>query len=151
MKQPPKLKVVQANMREGLIARDGFLGTDTRALVEILDHDDNVVKSLGLTHWQIAQRMDHFTQEGRKGLGTTVEVDGNYEVRVQSVRGAIPCPWGHKGLYPKVNVWLKNLTTDDEMIWTALNSHLIQEHGFYQGIGSPFRIDPVEAKRALGL
>jgi hypothetical protein len=48
-------------------------------------------------------------------------------------------------------VFLTNLRTGDEMVWTALNVHLIREHGFYEGRGSPFRIDPAQAKRALGL
>jgi hypothetical protein len=151
MRQPPLLKMVQDRMRPGLIARDGFLGTDRRQLLEILEEDQNAVAGLGLRHEQIAERMAYFTEAGKKGLGTTVTVDENYEVRVQSVRGMLPCPWGHKGLCPKVNVFLTNLRTGDEMVWTALNVHLIREHGFYEGRGSPFRIDPAHAKRALGL
>lgn len=151
MKQSPLLEVVQGRMRAGLITRDGFLGTDRRSLAEILDGDHNAVNKLGLTHRQIADRMAYLTEAGSKGLGTTVTVDEDYEVRVDAVRGLMPCPWEHKGLYPKVNVFLRDLRTGTELVWTALQVHMIGEHGFYEGRGSAFRIEPAQAKEALGL
>ena len=48
------------------------------------------------------------------------------------------CPFQHSGMYPKENVKSKTKTGE---IWTALNIHMIREHGFYQGKGSP-RIEP---------
>ena len=151
MKQPPDLRIIQTRMRPGLITRDGFLGSDRRALMEILDEDANTVAELGLTHRRIADRMEYFTEAGRKGLGTTVTVEDDFEVRVETVRGQLPCPWGHKGLFPKRNVFLRNLQTGDELLWTGLSMHLIGEHGFYEGKHSTFRIDPLAAKRTLGL
>ncbi|MFW6189740.1 MAG: hypothetical protein ACOC7T_04825 [Planctomycetota bacterium] len=151
MKQTPQLQAVQRRMQPGAIVKDGFLGEDRRSLAEILEEDQNTVSSLGLTHEQIADRMEYFTEKGKRGLGTTVTVDDDYEVRVQSVRGFLPCPWGHKGLYPKLNVFLKNLINGEELTWTGLEVHLIREHGFYQGRGSYFRIEPERAARALGL
>ncbi len=151
MRQPPELRNIQARMTPGLITRDGFLGSDRRPLAQILDEDANTVTELGLTHRRIADRMDYFTEAGRKGLGTTVTVDDYFEVRVETVRGQLPCPWGHKGLFPKRNVFLLNLQTGDELLWTGLSVHLIGEHGFYEGKHSTFRIDPLTAKRALGI
>jgi len=151
MRQAPELDIVQSRMRAGLISRDGFLGTDRRSLAEILDADQNTVTRLGLTHAQIAARMAYFADAGGPGLGTTVTVDRDYEVRVEAVRGLLPCPWGHRGLYPKVNVFLKNLRTGAELTWTAVQVHLISEHGFYEGKGSAFRVEPEAAKEALGL
>ena len=151
MKKSPEMRNIEARMQPGLITRDGFLGSDRRSLAEILDEDGNSVVELGLTHARIADRMAYFTQAGKKGLGTTVTVDKDFEVRVETVRGQLPCPWGHKGLYPKRNVFLRNLQTGDDLLWTGLSVHLIAEHGFYEGRGSVFRVDPLAAKRALGL
>ncbi len=151
MKESPELHAVEQRMQPGSITRDGFLGDETRPLGQILEEDAEQVRRLGLTHGQIARRMEHFTEEGRGGLGTTVVVDEDYEVRVETVRGMLPCPWGHAGVYPKVNVWLKNRANGEELMWTALNIHMIGEHGFYEGRGGGFRIDPARAKRALGL
>jgi hypothetical protein len=151
MKQAPELREVERRMQAGQITRDGFLGTDRRPLSQILAEDANTVNRLGLTHRQIAERMSYFTEAGKAGLGTTVVVDEHYEVRVEAVRGMLPCPWGHRGLYPKINVFLENTRAGRKIVWTALTVHLIGEHGFYEGRGSPFRIEPEEAREALGL
>jgi len=151
MRQPPHLDAAQARMAPGRITRDGFLGSDRRALIEIIEQDRNAVARLGLTNQQIADRLDYLTEHGKAGLGTWVLVEGDLEVRVESVRGGLPCPWGHKGLYPKMNVFLRNLTTGEELVWTGMQIHLVREHGFYEGKGSPFRLDPERVARALGL
>lgn len=151
MKQSPELSVVRERMKPGRITQDGFLGEDRRALAEILDDDNAEVTRLGLTHDAIADRMSYFTEKGKDGLGTWVDVDDIFQVRVESVRGMLPSPWGEPGLYPKRNTYLRNTDTGDEIVWTALNEHLIREHGFYEGKGSPFRLEPSVLKRALGL
>ena len=151
MKESPQLRQVEERMRAGRITRDGFLGTDRRPLAQILDEDANTVSRLGLTHEQIADRLQHFMDEGAGGLGTTVVVDDIFEVRVESVRGMLPCPWPGHGLFRKTNVYLKNTETGEEMVYTAMQVHTISAHGFYEGRGSPYRIDPVRAKRILGL
>jgi hypothetical protein len=138
-------------MAAGRITRDGFLGSDRRALVQILAEDENAVHSLGLTHREISERMAWFTEAGKRGLGTTVDVAGRWEVRVQSVRGLLPCPWGHEGMYPKTNVFLRKLDSGETLVWTDLTAHMIGEHGFYEGVGSGFRVDPAHAARVLGL
>jgi hypothetical protein len=151
MKQTPQLDAVEARMRSGGIVREGFLGSDRRSLSEILDEDQNAINHLGVTHQQIAERMEHLCEEGKRGLGTTVHVDEDFEVSVQSVRGFLPCPWGHKGLYPKLNVHVRNRRSGRTMLWTGMQIHLIRDHGFYQGRGSGFRIEPQDAVEILAL
>jgi hypothetical protein len=138
-------------MRPGVISRDGFLGHDRRPLVEMLEEAANRVNSLGLSHAEIADRMEYFLERAGHGLGTTVTVGEHYEVRAETARGGMPCPWGHPGMYPKVNVFLTNRATGDEVVWTALQVHMVREHGFYEGRGSLFQLDPVKLARALGL
>jgi hypothetical protein len=138
-------------MRAGNITREGFLGEDKRNLAEILEADQATVSHLGLTHEEIADRMEYFTEKGKAGLGTWVEVDEVYEVRVEDVRGKLPSPWGGPGLIPKRNTYLRNHSLDEEIVWTAMNERLIRRHGFYEGKGSPFRQDPRRLKRVLGL
>jgi hypothetical protein len=55
------------------------------------------------------------------------------------------------GMYPKENVRVVNKKTGEEIRWTALNIHMIKEHGFYEGKGSPFRIEPLDLIRVLEL
>jgi len=151
MKQPPELDAAQRQMKPGAITLEGFLGPDRRCLAEIIEEDDNAVHGLGLTHEQIAERLEYFMRQALKGLGTAVTVDGAYEVRAETVRGVLPCPWPRDGVHPKSNAFLLNLRTGETLAWTGLTIHLIRAHGFYQGKGSRFRLDPERAKRVLGL
>jgi len=101
VKQTPEMARIQAEMRPGVIVQSGFLGTDRRALADILDADDACVKRLGLTHQMIAERLRQLREAGAKGLGLAVSVPPHFDARVDGVRGMLPCPFGHAGLYEK--------------------------------------------------
>jgi hypothetical protein len=149
MKQTPELDKAQFSMRPGVIAHDGFLGPDPRKLVDIIAEDRRLVMGLGLTHEVIAARMRELQTAGEKGLGLTIKVAPHFEVTVEDVRGMLPCPFGHNGLFPKVNVTVRNLAQNREIVFTDLQRHLIEAHGFYQGRGSTYRLDPVDLSKAL--
>jgi len=150
MKQPRNLDEVEREMRPGVITRDGFLGTDDRHLIDILAEDGAEVRRLGLTHAGMAERMAEFSEAGRRGLGEPIKVPPHYEVRVDSVRGKLPCPF-HGGFFHKTNTTVSNLNIHREITYTDLNVHMIREHGFYEGKGSPFRIDPAELAEVLDM
>lgn len=142
MKQKPQYDRIQLNMLHGKISSSGFLGNDERKLQDILNEDDLLVSAMGYSHKAIAQRMRYLTEQGKKGLGSPVIVDEIYEVTVEEHRGFIPCPFGDNFKSPKTNVFIKNLITSETIRWTELNIHMIEQHGFYEGKGSFFRIDP---------
>jgi hypothetical protein len=151
MKQTPELTAAQSQMAPGLISRDGFLGDDPRLLADILAEDAARVAALGLTHAQIAERMQVFTDAARRMLGAPAEVEDRYEVAIQEVRGVVPCPWPHPGTFPKSMVRLTRKDTGETISWTELQIHMVAEHGFYEGRGSPFRIAPADLARILDL
>ena len=144
MKQTPQMKKIEANMQPGVITLHGFLGGDERDLATIIDADNAVVRRKGLTHEQIAARMEELSKEGLKGLGEFIKIESGFEVKVDSVRGKLPCPFGHPGIFAKVNTTVRNIKLDREITYTLLHLHLIGEHGFYEGKGSPFRLEPRE-------
>lgn len=149
VKQSPQLDRIQQNMRPMCLCGQGFLGYDPRKLIEILTEDQDTVNSLGLSHEGIAERLRSITEKARDGWGDPVVVEGKFEVEVNEARGRIPCPLGHPGLYPKTHVKLEKLGTGETLIWSDLAIHLIEKHGFYQGRGNPYRLDPPEVKRIL--
>jgi hypothetical protein len=79
---------------------------------------------------------------GMRGLGEFIFVEPHFEVRVDSVRGKLPCPFRHPGIFPKTNITVKNKEKNSEVTFTDLHIHLVNEHGFYEGKGSVFRLDP---------
>lgn len=149
MKQSLRDDAIQDQMRAGVISRDGMLGADRRKLRDILEADDAAVRRLGLTHACIADRMRRMREAGAKGLGQAVDVFGHFTVRVDSVRGKIPCPFLHEGVFGKEFVEVVNRRLGERLIFTELNVHMIEAHGFYEGEGSTYRQDPAMIVRVL--
>jgi len=149
MKQTVQLQQIQDRMRPGVITRDGFLGTDRRNLVDILVADDAAVKRLGLSHQSVAQRMIELRDAGMRGLGEYIEVASHFQVRVDTVRGKLPCPFGDPGVFSKTNVSVRNLRSNREILYTDLHIHMILSHGFYEGAGDPLRLEPTALKEIL--
>jgi hypothetical protein len=149
MKQTVQMKQIQAKMKPGIITRDGFLGTDKRNLVDILVEDDASVKRMNLTHRQIADRMAQFREAGIRGLGDFITVKPHFEVRVDSVRGKLPSPFGGPGLIRKTLIIVRNLQLGREISYTDMHIHLIGKHGFYEGKGSRFRLEPKDLVNIL--
>jgi len=142
MKQSVQMDRIQEKMRPGVITRDGFLGTDRRNLIDVLIEDEGTVKRLDLDHQDITGRMIELRDAGLHGLGEFIRAEPHFEIRVDSVRGKLPCPFGDPGIFPKTNTTVRNLRLDRELTYTDLNIHMIRAHGFYEGKGSPFRLNP---------
>jgi hypothetical protein len=126
------------------------LGSDRRRLAEILEQDQSEVEALGLNQEVIANRLEGLGRIAKEHMGDPVVLENRYEVKAVEARGKIPCPWSHPdGLFPKSHVDLKDRVTGETLAWTDLSVHLIREHGFYQGVGSPYRIEPALVKNML--
>jgi hypothetical protein len=149
MKETPQMKKAREAMRPGKISLPGFLGNDPRDLARLMEEDNEAVKRMDLTHAGVAARMRALRDAGAEGLGEFTTVPPHFEVRVDSVRGRIPCPFGERGLYPKTNVTVRNLKSGGEITFTDLHIHLIAVHGFYEGRGTPFRLEPAEVVAVL--
>ena len=148
MKQTPELDRYQHNMRPGCITLKGLLGKDTRKLIDILIEDDAEVKRLGTTHEAIATRMQELRDAGAAGLGESISVPDHYAVRVDDVRGKLPCPF-EDAVVQKTFVQVHNKAIDETITYTDLHIHMIREHGFYEGHGSGFRLPPADLVRIL--
>ncbi len=150
MKQTPKMKKIQENLSPGAYSAEGFLGEDTRNLEDILKEDENTVKSMGLSHEQIAAGMKRYTDKGKENPGNPVrEVD--CEIIVDDHRGYIPCPFSDNEKALKTNTRVFNKRLNRSVYWSDLNIHMIEKHGFYEGRGSRFRTGPEELVEILEL
>jgi len=148
MKMTPELKKAMENMEPGIITAEGFLGSDRRTLSTIIDEDAQLMRRLNITPRELAARMRHFMQEGRKGLGEPVTVDNDWLVQTDEARGYLACPW-EDGIFRKVNVTIELKVTGEKLFYTDLLIHMVEEHGFLEGHGSSFRLDLAAVKRVL--
>lgn len=120
------------------------MGHDTRSVSEVIDADAAELSRLGFTKEQVAERMQQITQVAISGLGTWVQVNDDLEGKVDEAKGRLICPWPHKGKLVKRITMVKVIETGESIRWSDLNTHLISEHGFFEGKGSNFRIEPRE-------
>ena len=141
MKKTPQDKELEALLRASNISACGFLGTDPRELWEIIQEDMNDIRSLGQTAKAIAGRMRELTAVGQRGLGEWVQAGTHLEVQCDDSRGIIPCPWPHHVRCLKRTTTVKS-DRGESMRWSDLNIHLIEAHGFFEGKGALFRLEP---------
>ncbi len=151
MKQTPEFDKIQQQMRKGVITLDGFLGDDSRNLVDIIAGDAITVSRLHTSCKAIAERMEHFKELGLSGLGEFISVDDEFDVKVDSVRGLLPSPFGGKGMYGKINTTVVNKRTGKSVVYTDLHIHFIGDHGFFEGKGSVFRLEPEDLVAVLAV
>lgn len=139
-------------MAPGVFCRDGFLGTDNRPLEDILDADRSAVESLGTTHERIAAGLAAILDAAMAAQGAEVSVGDGENLRAVYLEamGRIPSPFGD-GVWPKGEVELTDTRTGGKYFFTPLSVNLIAAHGFYQGRGSRYRIEPDAICRILGI
>jgi len=145
------LHKAEANLEPGILTADGFLGRDNRRLLRILGDDAREFADQGLDWAAVANRLEEFLDLGAAGLGEPITVEGRYLVHVAETRGLFPCPW-EDGLWRKRSVSVKRLgdtASGAEILFSDLSLHLLKEHHFLQGKGSPFRLEPAVLKAVL--
>ncbi len=142
MKQGPLSDEIQNRMGPGVLTKDGFLGHDTRKLADIIFDDAIALASANLTNKDISDKMKYLTEKAKEGLGSTVEVDGAFLVSADEHKGSIPCPFGDNYRAGKANTTVTTINGGLTLTWSDLNIHMIEKHGFYEGQGSCYRLEP---------
>jgi hypothetical protein len=151
MKKTPEEERVLERMAPGVLSKDGFLGGDVRPLADIIAADSRAVERLGLSHERIASELDRIYDTVSRQLGRPVELDDNLTGVYRESMGRIPSPWPGEGVFHKGEVEVTDSLSDRKLRFTPLSIHLIREHGFYQGRGSPYRLDPLVVSEMLGI
>ena len=142
MKRSPDIKKLESTLRSSKLVSGGFLANDARPLEEIIDSDAADVAGHNLSMSEITARMKHISNVAKAGLGTFVKIDERLEASVSDTRGCVACPWPHPGRFSKTVVRVRRVDTGDTIEWSDLNVHMIDAHGFFEGRGSAFRLDP---------
>lgn len=150
MKENPINQNIVTDMMPGRLSLEGYLGSDTRSLDAIIEADRKVLESLKVTAEEIGKKMRYLTFRGMDALGDPVEVDG-YEVEVTEYMGYALCPFKDNRKAGKRITDVTDLKSGVHMSWTDIGIHLIKDHGFFQGNGSVFRIEPAEIAEFLRL
>jgi hypothetical protein len=143
---------LEKDMRPGAASdvgsRLGFLGKDEKLLDVLAEDNDYVVGKLGLTHQQLARHLHIIGGIAVKNAkvadaeGYTFRYHGRrYHVSWVASRGIQLSPF-YDDTKTNVNATVKNLTTGAKLTYSLLVPHMIERYGFYEGHGTPYRVDP---------
>jgi hypothetical protein len=133
---------IEELMRSGQLVAGGFLGDDPRPLEEIIEADAAALERMGVDPAAVAERMAELSRIARTGLGSFVKVDDTLEIAADDNRGVLVCPWADGARPFKTVTTARRTDTGQTVQWSDLSTHFIAEHGFFQGHGSAFRLDP---------
>lgn len=149
MKRSPFLVKLEEVLRSSKIVSGGFMGDDPRRVEDIIDADMSRLSHTGRTKEEVADAMWAVTEKAIPALGNWVDVGRAKTAKVEEAKGFLVSPWPETGRFAKRVTYFKDNQTGHELKWSDLGIHLIREHGFFEGKGSHYRLEPEELVRAL--
>ena len=150
MKKTPQQQKLEEMLRSSQVVSGGFLGDDRRDLTEIIDQDLTEIAALGTTPEALAKRMREITIAAIRGLGLWVDLPGGRRAKIDEAKGQMICPWPDDDFRCGKRVTtLEDEIAGETILWTDLSIHLIEKHGFFEGKGAPFRVEPKQLVRML--
>jgi hypothetical protein len=151
---------LETRMQPGAYSKKGFLKAGEK-LTEIIAHDRVILEKLDLVYEDLAGGLESLLNvivESRK----EELIIGLFEIRMKKFRGGQLCPWSqgkdHKQCtaggpvrYASLDWEIKNRKIDLTVSGPGLIVHLIRDHHFFEGLSSPYRVDPLQLARLLEL
>ena len=151
MKETPEDKALEGRLGASKFSGDGFLGTDHRPVDAIIADDLRTLERLGISLESLLAVLKDAFAQARAALGGDVELRPYVTAMAHESMGRIPSPFRGDGIFEKGDVVVSNSLTGESLILTSLGLSMIEKHGFFQGRGSRYRIDPERAASLFGL
>jgi hypothetical protein len=137
----------------------GFLGRDEKLLNVLVADNRYVVDELGLTHQELAKHLhalgtigfwqgEHYKLELFKFGPEFVYHGRRFKVSVATTAGAQQSPF-RDGTQCGSDARVENVETGKKLSYSLLVPYMIERYGFYEGKGTPFRVDPREVVAVL--
>jgi hypothetical protein len=132
----------------------GFLGPAEK-LLEVLATDNHyVVDELGLTHQELAKHLHAmgtiaFWQSDRNAQANAFIYHGRrFKVSLVITTGTQLSPF-RDGTESGSNVVVENLENGKQLRYALLVPYMIEHYGFYEGHGTPYRVEPRQIVEAF--
>lgn len=142
-----QLELVMRPMHSSM---SGFLG-EHESLREVLAEDNDFVLSQGLTHQELAAPLFYARQHVYGGYGNEFTYEGaKYKVEMMNYRGYQDSPF-MDGTKTMSDMTITNLDSGDSLSCSALIPDMMARYGFYEGKGTPYRLEPSAVIKVFGL
>jgi hypothetical protein len=133
---------LEKDMRPGAWAAKGFIGSDDRLIDTLVEDNRYIVDQLGLTHQEIAKHLRAIGAAAEKAKGQEFRYHGRrFKATLRASRWYQPSPF-RDGTQTNLLVVADNLDMDRRLEFSLLMPDLIERYGFYEGRGTPYRLDP---------
>jgi hypothetical protein len=131
----------------------GFLGSDEALLVVMAADNARVVDELGLTHQELARHLRVVAAIGLMRLADAQKAKKKpttepfvyhgrrFTVALQFYRGDQLSPF-RDGTKTDTDVTLTNVDSGKVLRYSLLVPDMIERYGFYEGMGTPYRVAP---------
>lgn len=147
---------LEREMRPGAVGEGGsdagFLGRDEKLLDVMASDNELVLGELKLDHQRIARHLRILAALAPEDEQTEVAYQGRrFRIAVQTWRGYQESPF-HDGTKTNEDVTVTDVETGERLTYSLLVPDMIERYGFYEGKGTPYRVDPrrvVEVLRFL--
>lgn len=145
-----QIEELEAKMLPGKLSDSGFLAPG-ESLAKVISDDNETLKRLGITHQQIADRLQGIigkanNPENRGSM--EVDINGEFTVRLVAFAGYQECPFGDRPQNDdplgNMTVLITNKRTGQQLGLGSLLIHLIRDHHFFEG-HTGHRLDPEQA------
>jgi hypothetical protein len=151
MKQSPSEQALLRNLRPSTFSAQGFLGPDSRPIDEIISEDLRVLERHHVSQKTLVHALKRAYDLAQKALGADMAIGEGVTAKYYESMGRVPSPFQGDGVFEKGEVKVKDAQSGHTIIITRLGIHLIEKHGFFQGKGSPYRMEPIAAMKIFRL
>jgi hypothetical protein len=151
MKSPGKATELGKLLGPSVFSAEGFLGSDKRSPEDIIRDDAATLARLGIDKSKLVDALRSACEAAERGLSTPVRLGGGVFAISRDWRGRTPSPFPGEGTFAKGDTVFTDDKTGETFSVSPLSLHLIDRHGFFQGRGSPYRVEPEVAARMMGL
>jgi hypothetical protein len=141
-------------MRPGASSRAGFLGKDEKLLAVLAADNRFVVEKMGLSHQEIARHLHALgviaaKQASAGKSGQPFRYQGRrFRAEFFATLGFQDSPFGD-GTKSGSDVTVHNLDNGKKLRYALLVPYMIERYGFYEGKGTPYRVEPAKVLEVL--
>jgi len=145
MKKSPEEANLEDRLKPSIFSGGGFLGHDDRPINEIIADDLKALEEETINKNDLEKLLEKAFKQVKQGWGQKIQLSENLYGTFYESKGKIPSPFRGDGVFEKGEARIIHQKEDQELIITDLSLNLIKKHDFFQGKGSRYRINPVQA------
>ncbi|MFP4546899.1 MAG: hypothetical protein ACLFQM_02120 [Fidelibacterota bacterium] len=150
MKKSPDYDKLKSRMESSKFSGSGFLGNDKRPVGEIIADDLHRMKINNIDKEDLVELLKIYYEKIKSEIGRRVDFTDHIHGEFFESMGRIPSPFIGDGVFEKGEAVITDVKSGEKFVITALAINLIENHDFFQGRGSRYRLDPVKLDKLFG-